>query len=347
MGKVRILGKRSAGFYPILPWAGRISTIPAGWRLCDGTNGTPDLSDRFVLGAQNNSQIGQLGGSNLVSQSHAHHNAYSPGIVELSGGAEAGHTHPILWLSNDYMESAAWQGALVGVPVLGALQHHKHEDSALFRILITDTSAHHHVLRGPDPLTPGSGLTDQGTVSTDIRPPFYALAYILSETPDNLPLHSVGMTAGTVETLPPGYVACDGSYNGAPNLSGACIVGASGDFILGTMYGSGTLQSGRHTHGGGSYAAAGGEHTHTAQNVRSGAYPGTTALPGLETFDLLNEIKDHEHRFEQIDWPADGSAHSHDWATSPGTLEPDYAYQALAYPLEPKSYRLLYVYRLY
>lgn len=32
-------------------WAGTIGAIPPGWHLCDGTNGTPDLTDRFVVGA--------------------------------------------------------------------------------------------------------------------------------------------------------------------------------------------------------------------------------------------------------------------------------------------------------
>lgn len=32
-------------------WGGAIVDIPAGWHLCDGTNGTPDLRDRFVIGA--------------------------------------------------------------------------------------------------------------------------------------------------------------------------------------------------------------------------------------------------------------------------------------------------------
>ncbi len=34
----------------ILMWSGSISTIPDGWVLCNGINGTPDLSDRFILG---------------------------------------------------------------------------------------------------------------------------------------------------------------------------------------------------------------------------------------------------------------------------------------------------------
>jgi microcystin-dependent protein len=36
-------------------WSGTIATIPQGWALCDGTNGTPDLRDKFVVGARQDS----------------------------------------------------------------------------------------------------------------------------------------------------------------------------------------------------------------------------------------------------------------------------------------------------
>lgn len=36
----------------IVMWSGAIANIPAGWALCDGTNGTPDLRDRFIVGAK-------------------------------------------------------------------------------------------------------------------------------------------------------------------------------------------------------------------------------------------------------------------------------------------------------
>ena len=36
----------------IVMWSGTIATIPDGWALCDGTNGTPDLRDRFIVGAR-------------------------------------------------------------------------------------------------------------------------------------------------------------------------------------------------------------------------------------------------------------------------------------------------------
>ena len=58
----QVLASRGAGQSPqwtsafvtgmIMMWSGTIATIPSGWLLCDGTSGTPDLRDRFVIGAK-------------------------------------------------------------------------------------------------------------------------------------------------------------------------------------------------------------------------------------------------------------------------------------------------------
>ncbi len=48
-------------------WSGAIVDIPAGWTLCDGTAGTPDLRDRFILAAGGGSNPGDIGGA-LVHQ---------------------------------------------------------------------------------------------------------------------------------------------------------------------------------------------------------------------------------------------------------------------------------------
>lgn len=53
----------------IVMWSGSSSAIPAGWALCDGQNGTPDLRDRFVVGAGNAYAAGNTGGN--VSHFHA------------------------------------------------------------------------------------------------------------------------------------------------------------------------------------------------------------------------------------------------------------------------------------
>ncbi|HCP45659.1 MAG TPA: hypothetical protein DIU15_06440, partial [Deltaproteobacteria bacterium] len=51
----------------IIMWSGSTATIPAGWSLCDGTNGTPDLLNRFIKGLSSASvDPGATGGSASV-----------------------------------------------------------------------------------------------------------------------------------------------------------------------------------------------------------------------------------------------------------------------------------------
>lgn len=49
-------------------WGGAIVDIPAGWHICDGNDGTPDLRDRFVVGAGNSYAVDDSGGA----ASHTH-----------------------------------------------------------------------------------------------------------------------------------------------------------------------------------------------------------------------------------------------------------------------------------
>lgn len=48
----------------IIPWYGNLANIPDGFALCDGKNGTPDLRDRFLVGAGNAYKLGNIGGEN-------------------------------------------------------------------------------------------------------------------------------------------------------------------------------------------------------------------------------------------------------------------------------------------
>ena len=57
----------------ILLWSGSIGTIPTGWLLCDGTLSTPNLRDRFVVGAGSTYAVNATGGSaDAVVVSHTH-----------------------------------------------------------------------------------------------------------------------------------------------------------------------------------------------------------------------------------------------------------------------------------
>ena len=57
----------------IIAWSGASNAIPTGFVLCDGNNNTPDLRDRFIIGAGNNYNVGNTGGSkDAVLVSHFH-----------------------------------------------------------------------------------------------------------------------------------------------------------------------------------------------------------------------------------------------------------------------------------
>lgn len=49
----------------IMAWHGDANSVPDGWAICDGTNGTPDLRGRFILGVSNDNSFsfGKIGGS--------------------------------------------------------------------------------------------------------------------------------------------------------------------------------------------------------------------------------------------------------------------------------------------
>ena len=77
-------------------WSGSIASIPSGWLLCDGTNSTPDLRNRFIIGANaDDSGVAktnvtgsatQTGGSkDAIVVSHTH--------TATTTATDSGHTH--------------------------------------------------------------------------------------------------------------------------------------------------------------------------------------------------------------------------------------------------------------
>ena len=57
----------------IIIWSGSVATIPTGWLLCNGSSSTPDLRNRFVVGAGSTYAVGATGGSaDAVVVSHTH-----------------------------------------------------------------------------------------------------------------------------------------------------------------------------------------------------------------------------------------------------------------------------------
>ena len=72
----------------ILLWSGSIGSIPAGFVLCNGSNSTPDLRDRFVVGAGSSYAVDATGGSaNSILPTHTH--------VATSVVTDPGHNHGV------------------------------------------------------------------------------------------------------------------------------------------------------------------------------------------------------------------------------------------------------------
>jgi len=82
----------------ILLWSGSTGSIPAGWLLCDGTNGTPNLRNSFIVGAGDTYAVNATGGTadavvvahthaaTVTDPGHTHTITASTGTIDISGG---------------------------------------------------------------------------------------------------------------------------------------------------------------------------------------------------------------------------------------------------------------------
>jgi hypothetical protein len=58
-----LIGCVSVPSHSIVAWYSTSGPIPNGWVVCDGKNGTPDLTDRFIRGVDDTAKVGQSAGS--------------------------------------------------------------------------------------------------------------------------------------------------------------------------------------------------------------------------------------------------------------------------------------------
>jgi microcystin-dependent protein len=208
----------TAGLAALVPsgvitlWSGSTASIPSGWVLCNGSNSTPDLRDRFVVGAGSTYAVNATGGANTVTldatmipahthtvsasgttgnnnvghthtfsgttsgQSNTHSHAVSdPGHFHAANSGEPGLGEGAIGGGNTVQQNAGSENTstnTTGISVGNANADHSHTYSGTTSGI---SANHNHTVTV-------SGTTGNGTgggLAHENRPPYFALAYIM------------------------------------------------------------------------------------------------------------------------------------------------------------------------
>jgi hypothetical protein len=154
----------------IIMWSGSVANIPAGWVLCNGSNSTPDLRNKFILGAGSTYAVGATGGSkDAIVVSHTH-------SFSGSTGSAGSHTHGAWSNSNDESNGvrAFNRSTAMSVGALGgnASTAYVTQLAGASTDAFSTAPDHTHSVTGTVATT-GSSATDANL------PPYYALCFIM------------------------------------------------------------------------------------------------------------------------------------------------------------------------
>ena len=142
----------------IMMWSGTIATIPSGWALCNGSGGTPDLRDRFIVGASVDS-----GGQSVTT--------ITGGNTKTGGSKDSivvSHNHTATTTATDSGHLHTWQQTIVGNQFAGT-------DTAgnFARTSVNTSTGFANISASTTIGTTGSSGTDANLV------PYFALAFII------------------------------------------------------------------------------------------------------------------------------------------------------------------------
>lgn len=163
----------------IIMWSGTISNVPSGWSLCNGSNGTPDLRNKFVVGAHSD-----LSGEAKTNIQGGQYTKTGGDIAHNHGGDTDDHTlttsqipsHTHTYKDSYYIEynnpGVGQNGAVGGVDYIGPTKYKGSGDS--------DTDNKYIYYRNGTTNTTGNGASHNHDITSDQHiPPYYALAFIM------------------------------------------------------------------------------------------------------------------------------------------------------------------------
>lgn len=137
-------------------YTGSVESIPTGWQLCDGSNGTPDLRGRFIVGLHPDdadyNAIGKVGGAKKVTPTGSNASTNVNITVPVTGYGTSGGVIGTVAAGRLIVGSGVFENAeaLESLRAAGAGQ--------------SVSSAHTHTFTG---------------IEHENRPPYYTLAYII------------------------------------------------------------------------------------------------------------------------------------------------------------------------
>ncbi len=145
----------------IVMWSGTAANIPAGWVLCDGTSGSPDLRERFIVGAGGNNPS-VTGGAYPIGPGGDNNNSITLNLNQIPSHTHSGSTASAGSHSHSYRTqygstTASGSNNQAATP----LYNNQNTGSA---------GAHTHTL---------SINSTGGGQSHENRPPYYALCFIM------------------------------------------------------------------------------------------------------------------------------------------------------------------------
>jgi hypothetical protein len=141
----------------IIMWNGTIANIPVGWALCNGQNNTPDLRDKFIVGAASDSNGAKTNITGSLTQTGGtkdaivvDHNHTASSLV-----TDPGHTHGYITKTSTPAQSGSSTACWSGTQTVNTT---------------SNTTG----------ITVGTTITSTGTTGTNANlPPYYALAFIM------------------------------------------------------------------------------------------------------------------------------------------------------------------------
>lgn len=145
-----VLATPAGGSLPsgvIVLWAGLLADVPAGWNLCDGSNGTPDLRGKFIKGWAAGVDPGGTGGGSYTPSGTNSAGAVTSNTTGITVSDHAAHTHSVTSNVSGTLTpggTIAWPAGVPTATGAAVADHAAHTHSVTSNVAVGDHAAHTH-----------------------------------------------------------------------------------------------------------------------------------------------------------------------------------------------------------